>query len=380
MFRVAYQKLLKPILFCFDPEAVHRLFVRAGELFGSTAAGRWLVGRVYGYRGPDVSRVVDGLHYPVPVVLAAGFDYNGRLTQILRSVGFGGVEVGSVSARPCAGNEPPRLRRAVRSQSLVVYKGLKNDGVDRIIERLQSRDRQPGLVVGVSIAMNNDPETATVEAAIDDYATALERLAQADIGDYYTLNISCPNAHLGENFAHPDRLRRLLARLDTAAVNKPLYAKMPIGLDWDSFRELIDILREHGFSGVIIGNLNKDYASLDFADEAPDAYRGGLSGKPCRELSTELIRMTRAYVGPEFTIIGCGGILSAADALEKLDAGADLLQLITGMIFEGPHLMRDIARALADRRLSTASRSRLDSNVADGREQPGRAHGNRALL
>ncbi len=159
----------------------------------------------------------------------------------------------------------------------------------------------------------------------------------------------------------PERLRQLLTRLDKVAVDKPLYAKMPIGLDWETFRELVDILREHGFSGVIIGNLNKDYASLDHPDEAPAEYRGGLSGKPCREPSTELIRKTRAYVGPDFTIIGCGGILSAEDALEKLDAGADLLQLISGMIFEGPHLMRDIARALADRRLAPAPGAALRS-------------------
>jgi dihydroorotate dehydrogenase len=349
LIRVAYQKLLKPLLFRFDPEGVHRLFVRVGEILGFSAFGRWLVARLYGYRGADVSRVIDGLRYPVPVVMAAGFDYNARLTQILGSVGFGGVEVGSVSARPCAGNEPPRLRRAVKSQSLIVYKGLRNDGVDRIIERLKARRSQPGLVVGVSVAMTNDCQTSTVDAAIDDYEAALRKLSEAGVGDYYTINVSCPNAHLGENFAHPERLRRLLARLDTVPVDKPRYAKMPIGLDWETFRELIDILREHAFAGVVIGNLNKDYASLDDPSEAPAAYRGGLSGKPCRGPSTELIRKTRAYVGPEFTIIGCGGILDAADALEKLEAGADLVQLITGMIFEGPHLMRDIARALARR-------------------------------
>ena len=348
-FRVTYQKLLKPLLFRFDPEAVHRLFVRVGEIFGLTALGRWLVARIYGYRGPDVSRVVDGLRYPVPVVMAAGFDYNARLTQILGSVGFGGVEVGSVSVRPCAGNEPPRLRRAVKSRSLIVYKGLRNDGVERIIERLHARKAQGGLIVGVSIAMTNGPETSTVDAAIEDYAAALAKLVEAGVGDYYTINISCPNAHLGENFAHPDRLRRLLARLDTAAIDKPVYAKMPIGLAWEPFRELLDILSEHGFAGVVIGNLNKDYASLDHPSEAPAGYRGGLSGKPCREPSTALIRKTRAHVGPDFTIIGCGGILGADDAIEKFDAGADLVQLISGMIFEGPHLMRDIARALAKR-------------------------------
>ena len=347
LFKFAYQKILKPILFRFDPEAVHNLFVRAGEIFGRSRIGRKLVAAIYGYRGPDVSRQIDGVSYPTPVLLAAGFDYNGRLTQILHSVAFGGVEVGSVTARPCSGNEPPRLRRAPESKSLIVYKGLKNEGVEKIIARQKKHPPQHGLVVGMSIAMTNDEGSATLEGAIDDYTTSLRRLHQEGIGDYYTVNISCPNVHGGENFTNPDRLRKLLDSLDQVPVDQPRYAKMPINLDWDTFQELVDILREHHFQGVIIGNLNKEYHSLDYPEEAPAAYRGGLSGKPCRELSTELIRRTRAHVGPDFTIIGCGGVLSPEDALEKFAAGANLIQLISGMIFEGPHLMKEIAESLA---------------------------------
>ena len=349
MLRFLYQKILKPILFLFDPEAVHHLFVRVGELLGKTRAGQKLVGAFYGYRGPDVSRVVDDVTYRTPIMLAAGFDYNARLTQILGSVAFGGVEVGSVTARPCPGNEPPRMARAVKSKSLVVYKGLKNDGVEAIIARIRQRPPQEGLVLGISVAMTNDEGCATTEGAIEDYYTSLKSLVEADLGDYYTINISCPNVHGGENFTDPGRLRELLSRLQEIDAGRPVYVKLAINLEEEIFDELLEIVEEFGLHGVVIGNLNKDYDTLDVREEAPAEYRGGLSGKPCRDPSTALIARARAKLGPEKTIIGCGGILSPADALEKIDAGADLLQLISGMIFEGPHLMREISAALARR-------------------------------
>lgn len=348
LLETAYKKGLKPILFQFDPEGVHDLFVNIGELCGRSSIGRGLINSIYGYKGPDISRTVDGITYQTPVLLAAGFDYDGRLTQILGSVGFGGVEVGSVTAYPSQGNEPPRLRRAIGSKSLIVYKGLKNQGVDKVIERLKDRPADDEFVVGISIAMTNAESSATLEGAIDDYVTSFSKLNAAEIGDYYTINISCPNVSGGEGFTDPDRLRLLLEALDGVECRVPRYAKMPISAGWDRLRDLLDLLLEFGFDGAIVGNLNKDYDALEIREEAPEEYRGGLSGLPCRDLSTELIAKTRAHCGPEFTIIGCGGILSAADALEKLDAGADLLQLITGMIFEGPHLMKEIAHRLAE--------------------------------
>ncbi len=347
----AYKSALKPMLFRFDPELVHHHFVNLGESMGRTAAGRRLIAAMYDYRGPDISRTVDGVTYRTPVILAAGFDYNARLTQILASVGFGGVEVGSVTAYPCPGNEPPRLRRAVQSKSLIVYKGLRNEGVDQIIDRLRRRGVQQGLVLGISIAMTNAESSATLEGAVDDYYQSFKKLNEARIGDYYTINISCPNVYGGESFTDPTRLKALLEKLDEVECRVPRYTKMPISLEWEQFRELLDLLQDFGIDGVVVGNLQKDYDELDVRREAPEEYRGGLSGKPCREASTQLIRKTREHCGPEFTIMGCGGVMSPADALEKLDAGADLIQLISGMIFEGPHLMRDIAWAIAERHL-----------------------------
>lgn len=345
--RLLYQFVLKPILFRFDPERIHNLFVSLGETLGRHSITRRLVSMVYGYRGRDASVTINGITFRTPVILAAGFDYNGRLVRILKSVGFGGVEVGSVTARPSAGNPTPRLTRLVRSKSLLVNKGLRNDGVNRIVQRLLETPHDPDFVVGVSIARTNDEQSASVEAGIDDYRASLERLVTAGVGDFYTVNISCPNVHGGESFAKPALLRRLLASLCEVEHRKPMYAKMPIDLPDEEFDKLVAIIAEFGLQGVVIGNLQKDYDTLEFRDEAPVEYRGGISGRPCFQQSNRLIRRTREKFGDQLTIIGCGGVLSPADALEKFRAGADLVQLVTGMIFEGPHLMKGIAHACA---------------------------------
>jgi dihydroorotate dehydrogenase len=350
VMKTLYKRALKPILFKFDPELVHDVFVSAGELLGRFTLTRGLTGMFYRYNGPDISKTVDGIRYHTPVGLAAGFDYNGRLTRILPSVGFGADEIGSITARPCAGNDPPRLRRCIRSEALVVSKGLKNNGVDAFIEKMRGTPREPGFVLGVSIARTNDDRAVGLQEGIDDYATSLQKLVDANIGDFYTINISCPNVHGGESFAEPDALRPLLDRLMSIKHDRPIYAKMPISVSWPDFQQIMDIIVEYGLDGVVIGNLNKDYDSLRYRDEAPDGYAGGLSGLPCRDRSTELIRKTRQHYGDEITIIGCGGIMTAEDALEKFRAGADLLQLITGMIFEGPHLMKQIGNAYARNR------------------------------
>jgi dihydroorotate dehydrogenase len=360
--RFLYQRSLRPILFRMDPELVHDRFVDLGELLGKSSLGRASVSIAYGVRG-DASVTVDGLRYSSPIVLAAGFDYNARLLRILKSVGFGGVEIGSVTARPCAGNPPPRMRRLVRSRSLVVYKGLRNDGVETITRRILATPRQDGFVVGVSIARTNDEIAATLAGGIDDYRTSLAYLVEQNAGDFYTLNISCPNVHGGESFGEPARLTELLSALSDIRHDRPVYIKMPIDLRWDDFSELMDVIDRFDIRGVVIGNLNKDYRELAVPAEAPAEYRGGLSGAPCFARSTRLIRATRERYGDRFTIMGCGGIMSPDDAMEKFDAGSDLLQLISGMIFEGPHLMREISRAYVERTARIAPFRRAEGGV-----------------
>ena len=349
MIRWLYKRVLKPILFKMDAEFVHDVFIQLGHRAGKWKLGRWLIAMAYGYRGPSVEKTVDGIRYSTPIQLAAGFDYNGKLAHVLDCVGFGGEEIGSVTARVCKGNEKPRLKRMIKSKSLVVYKGLKNDGVEAIIQRLKATVKPEGFVWGISIAKTNDAQSADKQAGIEDYCYSFRRLNEEQIGDFYTINISCPNVHGGEAFTTPEMLEPLLDALREIPTTKPVYIKMPINLPWASFNQLLQLIDSYPIQGLVIGNLNKEYAHADYPEEAPASYRGGLSGKVCRKLSTDLIRKTRETWKDRFTIIGCGGILSVSDAMEKMEAGADLLQLITGMIFEGPHLMKDISRAIGER-------------------------------
>lgn len=340
-----YKKILRPIFFRFNPEFMHDFMVFFGEIFGAIPPARWLISRVWGYHGKDISKVVDGIRFERPVLLSAGFDTDGRLSRVLSSISFGGEEVGSVTARPCDGNAPPRLTRLIRNKSLVVWKGLKNQGAEIIAERLLHKKTSKGFIVGISIAQTNDEKVSDADSGLYDYYETFKVMNETGVGDYYTINISCPNTFGGENFAKPELLERLLEKLSAVPCTKPRYVKMPINLAWDDFNKLLQIIDKFGYNGVIIGNLNKKYSMLDFPEDAPKKWRGGLSGKPCFGLSNELIKKTREKYGSRFTIIGVGGIFSAEDAMAKFRAGADLVQLITGMIFEGPCLVGNICKA-----------------------------------
>ncbi len=342
-----YKKILKPILFLFDPEDVHDLFIWTGEFLGRFSITRFLVSVFYGYRGKDISRTVDGVFYRTPFILSAGFDYNGRLTQILSSISLGGVEIGSVTARACEGNKKPRLTRLIKSQSILVNKGLRNDGVDAIIKRLKAKPRIDGFVIGVSIARTNDSQSSSVEDGIKDYCYSFRRLNEEGVGDYYTINISCPNAFSGELFTKPEFLMALLTEIRKIPCQKPVYVKLPISKSLEEVEKLLEIIVSFKFRGVVIGNLNKDYQSLDYGEEAPAEYRGGLSGKPCFDLSNEYIKKTKEKYGNQITIIGCGGVMSPSDALYKKEIGSDLIELISGMIFEGPSLIKKMSKAFS---------------------------------
>lgn len=339
-----YQNAVKPILFLFDPELVHKWFVWLGENLAAFSFLRKTLFFFYGTPEKTPHTIVDGMRFHSPVLLAAGFDYNGKLPEALSSMGFAGEEVGSVTARKCHGNEPPRMKRLINSQSILVYKGLKNDGVDAIIERLKTKRIPENFVLGISIAKTNDEKSVELDAGIEDYAYSLRRLSEERIGQFYTINVSCPNVHGGEDFASPERLKLLLevlANIDRG--HRPSYVKLPINKDWEEFEKMLKIVKEQGFQGVVIGNLNKNYDDIRDQTERPPKYRGGVSGSACQKLSNELIAKTRQLYPENFTIIGCGGVLTALDAMEKLRLGADLVQLITGMIFNGPHLMREIS-------------------------------------
>ncbi|MBI5413055.1 quinone-dependent dihydroorotate dehydrogenase [Candidatus Peregrinibacteria bacterium] len=342
----AYKLVGKPLFFLFDPEFTHDNISFFGNILGRTKFTRSIVKAAFKYTNhPALSQEVAGLTFENPIGLAAGFDKDGKLIHILPSVGFGFAEVGTTTYRSYGGNEKPRLYRLKKSQSIIVNYGLKNNGVSALIDKLKNY-HQDHFVLGVSVGKSNCKDTCKDEIGIEDQFLCLNALVTEKTGDYYTINISCPNTFGGEPFTTPDRLDRLLEKLYTLSIKKPVFLKMPINLPWNEFEKLLEVAAKHKVTGVIIGNLNKNFSDPAVLDSIPHGAKGGLSGKPTWRLSNALISKTYQEYGKKLVIIGCGGIFSAEDAYEKIKCGATLVQLITGMIFEGPQLIGAINMGL----------------------------------
>lgn len=344
---IIYRSFLKPLFFLIDPEKVHDFMLGYGAWLGDCAVGRGLTHMVYYYANPTLGQTIKGIYFPNPIGLAAGFDKDGRLTQIIPEVGFGFAEIGSVTGQPCSGNTGQRLWRLKKSKSIVVNYGLKNVGAEVISSELAELSFK--IPIGISLAKTNTASTKDEECGIDDYVQAYLAFASKKVGDYFTINISCPNVSGGQPFLEPNALSRLLKALSEARVKyndtKPWFIKLPADLYPIAIDAMIQIAREHRVTGFICSNLTKNRHNKKIIDQNIPPH-GSLSGAVVRELSNNLIRHIYKKTGREFIIIGCGGIFSAEDAYAKIKAGASLLQLITGMIFQGPQLISDINQKL----------------------------------
>ena len=339
-----YRHVLKPVLFRFDPEDVHDHFLRFGAWLGRYRGTRALLRVLCTYRHLSLVQQVQGIVFENPVGLAAGFDKDGALPHVIGNVGFGFSEVGSVTARPCAGNPRPRLWRLPKSQSLLVYYGLKNNGVDVLISRM--RGVHHDIPIGINIARTNIPETVSEEAGIADYLYSYRKLTEAGIGEYYTINISCPNTCGGEPFTDPTKLDRLLGTLCTIRQNKPLFLKLSPELSHETLDGIVTVVGKYPIAGFICTNLAKDRSNPALKEfSIPDT--GGMSGKVVQGLSDAQIAYLYRKTKGAYTIIGCGGIFTAEDAYRKIRSGATLVQLITGMIYQGPQVIGEINHGLA---------------------------------
>lgn len=336
-----YRGILKRIFFRFDPEFVHDRMIVIGKILGRFTVTRKATSVMFGYRNPVLEQTVNGIRFPNPIGLAAGFDKNAVLTDILPSVGFGFCEVGSITGEPCAGNPGKHLWRLPKSQSLVVYYGLKNDGCEAIAHRMRGKTLRG--VVGISIAKTNNAETCETSAGVADYVKAFQ--AFADIGQYFTINISCPNAYGGEPFTEAKRLEALLSALDRVPTSKPIFLKLSPDLSVSELHAILDVSLQHRVAGFVCTNLTKKRDNPAICERVLPPY-GGLSGVPVRDLSTAMIREIYQKTHGAKTIIGCGGVMSANDAYEKITAGASLIQMITGMIYKGPQVVSEINRGL----------------------------------
>lgn len=345
----AYRHIAKPVLFKFKPDDVHNSLVKYGSYLQKYRVVRKVVNTSWSYKNPRVlGQTLHGIEFQNPVGLSAGFDKNIELAQLLKIVGFGFMEGGSLTLHKCEGNPRPWFYRLPKTKSLVVYAGLANKGVETIIATLDNYPKTTfnDFPLNISVAKTNSKQTCTDTEAVADYIGSLRRLQKANVGDMYTLNISCPNTYGGEPFTTPNRLEALLVAVDKLLLNKPLFIKMPSHLPWQEFKKLTEVAKKHNVHGLTISNLAKDRASVKLMDPLPSSVKGNLSGKPTQDLSNQLIRQTYKTYGERFVIIGVGGIFSAQDAYTKIKLGASLVELITGMIFEGPQLIGQINQEL----------------------------------
>lgn len=337
--RILYKYFLKEIFFLQDPENVHDRMVRFGNFLGKFWLTRIKTRLWFSYQNPVLSQTLCGIQFENPVGLAAGFDKDAYLTQILPETGFGYEEIGSVTGEPCKGNPRPWMWRLPKSRALVINYGLKNEGCKKIVQRMSKLKYK--FPLGISIAKTNSPDTVEEEKGIADYKKAYLEFLNAGIGDYFTINISCPNAFGGEPFSDPAKLDKLLLELSSQGWVKPVFIKLPADINSSELDKLVIVARKYKISGFICSNLTKK-RDLNKISDRNVPEKGGLSGKLVQNLSDNQISYLRKTYKQEFVLIGCGGVFSAEDAYKKIKLGASLIQLITGMIFEGPQLIGEI--------------------------------------
>ncbi|OGD60858.1 dihydroorotate dehydrogenase (quinone) [Candidatus Berkelbacteria bacterium RIFCSPLOWO2_01_FULL_50_28] len=344
-FAFSYHHILKPFFFLFDPESVHNRILTLGQSAGKFVFLRRVTRWAFFYAHPSLEQTICGINFTNPVGLAAGFDKEGILTDIMPEVGFGFMEIGSITGEPCPGNPRPRLWRLPKSKALVVYYGLKSSGA-KAIARILSK-KQFRFPVGISVAKTNSPATCDDIVGIADYVEAHRQTAE--IGAYTTINISCPNTFGGQPFNDAARLEKLIAAIKQVPCSKPIFVKLPPDLSFDVVDRIIEICLAYKIDGVVCSNLTKDRNNPQVSSKLVEQNipeHGGISGKVIEDLSNELIAHVYKQVGKQLIIIGCGGVFSAEDAYKKIKLGASLIQLITGMVFEGPQLIGQINRGL----------------------------------
>ncbi|MGQ9734067.1 MAG: quinone-dependent dihydroorotate dehydrogenase [Candidatus Bipolaricaulia bacterium] len=344
--------LIRP-LFLLEPERAHRLALRGLEWLGRHPKLQRAVHRLLSYEDPRLEQELFGLKFKNPVGLAAGFDKDGRAVRGLAALGFGFLELGSVSARPSPGNPQPRLFRLPNDRAIINRMGIPSEGADRVAERLAKVARHLDLKahsipIGLNLSFTSQLPLGR-EEVIADYLESFRKLYPYT--DYFAINLSCPNLPEGEfEPTSPEDLEALLRRLaeertQLAGKKRPILLK--VSPDW-SEAELDRLLGvAQGYvDGFIAVNTTTSRAGLSTRDPRLISQEGGLSGLPLRKRATEIVAYLYRRTGGKLPIIGVGGIFTALDAFEKICAGASLVQVYTGLVYEGPGIVRKINRGL----------------------------------
>lgn len=337
-------RFIKFFLFLFDPEKIHYFSARWIKRAYKNSLARRKIERSFHFEHSLLEREVFGLKFKNPVGLAAGFDKNADMYHELAMFGFGFIEVGTVTPKAQDGNEKPRLFRLKKDAAIINRMGFNNLGVDAMVEQLKKR--QTDVIIGGNIGKN---KLTPNENAQDDYLICFHKLF--DYVDYFVVNVSSPNTPNLRDLQEKEPLKKLLHSLMNEnrkkQQSKPILLKIAPDLTESQLDDIIEIVSETQIYGVIATNTTISRSGLQTdASEVEKIGMGGLSGKPLAQRSTEVIRYLAEKSGKSFPIIGVGGIHSPEDALEKIKAGADLVQLYTGFIYEGPGLVKRINQKL----------------------------------
>jgi dihydroorotate dehydrogenase len=339
-----YRWLLKPLLFRLSAETAHRLTVRLLKFAFRVPFMPALLRGYYHFENPQLERTLFGLTFKNPVGLAAGLDKNAEMIDELASVGFGFIEIGTLTPKPQDGNPKPRLFRLPTDEALINRMGFNNDGVQEAITRL--RKRKSKVIVGGNIGKNKNTPN---EQATDDYVACFDALY--DWVDYFVVNVSSPNTPNLRALQEREPLEKLLntlqARNNALPTPKPILLKIAPDLTNEQLDEIVEVIKATKLAGVIATNTTISRQDLHTPSQTVESMgAGGLSGKPLRERATEVIKYLKQKSNNAFPIIGVGGIHSPEDAIEKLQAGADLVQIYTGFVYEGPALVKKIKKGI----------------------------------
>jgi dihydroorotate dehydrogenase len=335
-----YRSFIRPLLFLVDPEKIHHIVFSFLRLNARVPGVGKLTSAMFNYRHPSLQKELFGLKFKNPVGLAAGFDKDAKLIDELATFGFGFIEIGTLTPKGQAGNEKPRLFRLPEDQALINRMGFNNEGVQAAVTRLKTR--RSDIIVGGNIGKN---KVTPNEKAFDDYGFCFEALYP--YVDYFVINVSSPNTPGLRELQEKEPLRKLLEhviRLSRAKERyKPILLKIAPDLTHSQLDDVVEILKATATDGIIATNTTISRDGLKTSREELNRIgNGGLSGKPLAGRATEVIRYLRHNLGKDYPIIAVGGIMTPHDAFEKLQAGADLIQIYTGFIYEGPSLVKKI--------------------------------------
>ena len=340
-----YKLLLKPLLFQLDPEKAHKLVTKISNFMSLIPGMKSIFRAIYCVNDKRLEREVFGIKFPNPVGLAAGFDKEAKLYNSFTDFGFGFIEVGTITPKGQPGNPKPRLFRLPNDEALINRMGFNNEGLEVAIERLKNRNSN--IIIGGNIGKN---KVTPNEDAVSDYEKCF--MALFPYVDYFVVNVSSPNTPNLRELQDKEPLTKLLVHLQELNNHKdkqkPILLKIAPDLNHEQLNDIVSIVEDSKIAGLIATNTTISREGLLTTGHSKEEA-GGLSGKPVREKSAEVIRYIHKKSNGRIPIIGVGGIHSAKDALEKLDAGASLVQVYTGFIYEGPSLVKQINKAILKR-------------------------------